>query len=85
MTIARTSMGSQLTGNRMKKGGKVSEYGGMETYTSEKARKKHEKAEGWKVERKEKAGEAQSVKKSTQVPSKTRKTAAKKSRPVSKK
>jgi hypothetical protein len=46
MAIARTSMGSQLTGNREK---------------------------------------LLSVKKGTQVPSKTRKTAAKKSRPVSKK
>jgi hypothetical protein len=46
MAIARTSMGSQLTGNREK---------------------------------------LPNVKKGTQVPSKTRKTAAKKSRPVSKK
>ena len=46
MAIARTSMGSQLTGNREK---------------------------------------LLNVKKGTQVPSKTRKTAAKKSRPVSKK
>jgi hypothetical protein len=46
MAIARTSMGSQLTGNRRK---------------------------------------SSNVKKGTQVPSKTRKTAAKKSRPASKK
>jgi hypothetical protein len=46
MAIARTSMGSQLTGNRRK---------------------------------------SSNVKKSTQVSSKTRKTAAKKSRPASKK
>jgi hypothetical protein len=67
MAIARTSMGSQLTGNRIKKG-----Y--------------HKMPDGRMMKDSEhKAGGPLSVKKSTQVPSKTRKTAAKKSRPVSKK
>jgi hypothetical protein len=35
-------------------GKKVSEYGGMEKYTSKKAEMKHEKKEGKKVEAKEK-------------------------------
>jgi hypothetical protein len=35
-------------------GKKISEYGGMEKYTSKPAMKKHEKAEGKKVEKKEK-------------------------------
>jgi hypothetical protein len=33
---------------------KISEYGGMEKYTSKKAEMKHEKKEGKKVEAKEK-------------------------------
>jgi hypothetical protein len=33
---------------------KISEYGGMEKYTSKKAEMKHEKSEGKKVEKKEK-------------------------------
>ena len=33
---------------------KISEYGGMEKYTSKKAEMKHEKKEGKKVEKKEK-------------------------------
>jgi hypothetical protein len=33
---------------------KISEYGGMEKYTSKKAEMKHEKKEGKKVESKEK-------------------------------
>ena len=67
MAIARTSMGSQLTGNRMKKG-----Y--------------HKMPDGTMMKDSEhKAGGPLSVKKGTQVPSKTRKTAAKKSRPASKK
>jgi hypothetical protein len=32
----------------------ISEYGGMEKYTSKKAMMKHEKSEGKKVEKKEK-------------------------------
>lgn len=36
-------------------GKKVSEYGGMETYSSKKAMVKHEKMEGKKMEMKEKA------------------------------
>jgi hypothetical protein len=35
-------------------GKKISEYGGMEKYTSKKAEMKHEKKEGKKVEAKEK-------------------------------
>ena len=35
-------------------GKKISEYGGMEKYASKPAMKKHEKAEGKKVEKKEK-------------------------------
>lgn len=41
----------------------ISEYGGMEKYTSKKAEMKHEKKEGKKVEAKEKAMYAKMKKK----------------------
>lgn len=43
--------GQRAATNKAKK---ISEYGGMETYASKTAMKKHEKAEGPKVEAKEK-------------------------------
>jgi hypothetical protein len=42
---------------------KISEYGGMEKYTSKKAEMKHEKKEGKKVEAKEKMAFAKMKKK----------------------
>lgn len=43
--------GQRAATNKAKK---VSEYGGMETYASKSAMKKHEKAEGSKMEKMEK-------------------------------
>lgn len=43
--------GQRAATNKAKK---VSEYGGMETYASKAAMKKHEKAEGSKMEKMEK-------------------------------
>jgi hypothetical protein len=49
---------------------KISEYGGMEKYTSKKAEMKHEKSEGKKVEKKEKMSFAKKTvaKKATKKP-----------------
>jgi hypothetical protein len=49
---------------------KISEYGGMEKYASKPAMKKHEKAEGKKVEKKEGAAFAKKTagKKMTKKP-----------------
>ena len=47
----------------MKKKGKMSEYGGMEKYSSKKAKMKHEKMEGKAMEKKEKMMYAKKKKK----------------------
>ena len=47
--------GLPVRGQRAAKNKMVSEYGGKEMYASKTAMKKHEKAEGPKVEAKEKA------------------------------
>jgi len=47
---------------------KISEYGGMEKYTSKKAEMKHEKKEGKKVEVKEKMMSKTTAKKSKSFP-----------------
>jgi hypothetical protein len=46
-----------------KKSGRISEYGGKETYSSKSAMKKHEKGESKKVEKREESMARKSMKK----------------------